>query len=260
MIASSFIFAHVVLPCLAQHGHSMSSLSARLVIKSLGLPIGAGLGSSAALTVAVAGACFHLLHKLSPGRMGNGSEITKEGKDLVNAWAFAGEVLIHGHPSGLDNTTSCFGGMVKFAKREGSNEFEALDRVPELDILLTNTRVPRSTKVLVAGVKSLKETFPPIVLPIFDSIQAITNTFISKMSTDQGISEAELASLVNMNHHLLCALGVGHKALDEVAEVSAALGFACKLTGAGGGGCAITVLANQGDRDAKVREFKERLR
>lgn len=58
-----------------------------------------------------------------------------------------------------------------------------------------------------------------------------------------------------MNHHLLNASGVGHPALTAVVEAAAAAGagvlagagagaggfpgFACKLTGAGGGGCAI---------------------
>ncbi|RYY73462.1 hypothetical protein EON63_20050 [archaeon] len=54
-----------------------------------------------------------------------------------------GEVLIHGHPSGLDNTTSCFGGMVKFRKLAEGNDFQIMDQVPVLDILLTNTKVPR---------------------------------------------------------------------------------------------------------------------
>jgi GHMP kinases C terminal len=45
-----------------------------------------------------------------------------------------------------------------------------------------------------------------------------------------------------MNHHLLCALGVGHPSLSTVVNASDECGMACKLTGAGGGGCAITLL------------------
>lgn len=48
---------------------------------------------------------------------------------------------------------------------------------------------------------------------------------------------------MTINHGLLCALGVGHPALTKVVETSARHGgMACKLTGAGGGGCAITLL------------------
>lgn len=50
--------------------------------------------------------------------------------------------------------------------------------------------------------------------------------------------------LMAMNHHLLNAVGVGHPALTAVVDAAASAGphtggFACKLTGAGGGGCAI---------------------
>jgi GHMP kinases C terminal len=48
--------------------------------------------------------------------------------------------------------------------------------------------------------------------------------------------------LFRLNHHLLCALGVGHPSLSAVVNASEECGMACKLTGAGGGGCAITLL------------------
>lgn len=46
---------------------------------------------------------------------------------------------------------------------------------------------------------------------------------------------------MRVNHHLLCALGVGHPHLETVRAVCATFGFPCKLTGAGGGGCAIAL-------------------
>ncbi|CAN0587263.1 unnamed protein product, partial [Ectocarpus sp. 12 AP-2014] len=41
----------------------------------------------------------------------SGSELER-----INAWAFAGETVLHGTPSGLDNTVSCYGGAIKFVK------------------------------------------------------------------------------------------------------------------------------------------------
>lgn len=47
--------------------------------------------------------------------------------------------------------------------------------------------------------------------------------------------------LVRMNQCLLNCLGVGHTSLDQVAALAASQGFSAKLTGAGGGGCALLV-------------------
>lgn len=44
------------------------------------------------------------------------------------------------------------------------------------------------------------------------------------------------------NHHLLNTIGVGHPALDKVCRLAAEAGLAAKLTGAGGGGCAVVLL------------------
>lgn len=40
----------------------------------------------------------------------------------------------------------------------------------------------------------------------------------------------------------MCELGVGHITLDKVCKITFSYGFHTKLTGAGGGGCAITLL------------------
>ena len=45
-----------------------------------------------------------------------------------------------------------------------------------------------------------------------------------------------------MNQQLLNAIGVGHTSLDTVVQTTARHGLHTKLTGAGGGGCAYTLL------------------
>jgi mevalonate kinase len=47
---------------------------------------------------------------------------------------------------------------------------------------------------------------------------------------------------MSVNHHLLGALGVGHRSLDDIYYISQELQMYTKLTGAGGGGCAITLI------------------
>jgi mevalonate kinase len=51
-----------------------------------------------------------------------------------------------------------------------------------------------------------------------------------------------------MNNDLLCCIGVGHPALDKVVRVTGKLGIKTKLTGAGGGGCAFSLIPNSRER------------
>lgn len=47
---------------------------------------------------------------------------------------------------------------------------------------------------------------------------------------------------MSRNHKLLCQLGVGHESLDKVCQITAHFRLSSKLTGAGGGGCALTLI------------------
>lgn len=51
-----------------------------------------------------------------------------------------------------------------------------------------------------------------------------------------------MQELFTFNQHLLEALGVGHPALQRVCSIAQQFGLAAKLTGAGGGGCAIALI------------------
>lgn len=66
-----------------------------------------------------------------------------------------------------------------------------------------------------------------------------------------------MAELVRTNHHLLNALGVGHEALDTVCGEATRRGFAAKLTGAGGGGCAFVLLPpHSGESSADEEDLR----
>lgn len=104
-----------------------------ITVYSASLPVGAGLGSSAALCVATSAAVTRLARKISQYARGKvmaddtGSPCDAEGRPSqsklkeINDWAYAGETILHGTPSGLDNTVSCFGGAIKFIKGMNGN-------------------------------------------------------------------------------------------------------------------------------------------
>ena len=77
------------------------------------LSFGAGLGSSASLCVSLAGAFLMFCqvikpHLLSDGDASNGS-FSKHDLNLINKWAFQGEKIAHGKPSGIDNSVVTYG-------------------------------------------------------------------------------------------------------------------------------------------------------
>lgn len=62
----------------------------------------------------------------------------------------------------------------------------------------------------------------------------------------------DMPVLFSMNHALLNAIGVGHAVLDRVAVIAATSGFTgTKLTGAGGGGCALILLSQVAEPESE---------
>ena len=96
----------------------MFSLFPSAVTISSNLPIGAGLGSSASFCVSLAAAL--LMAKFYANAEGDSIDhitdsvhkslnIDEDNLELINKWAFEGEKIIHGRPSGIDNNVSTFG-------------------------------------------------------------------------------------------------------------------------------------------------------
>ena len=214
------------------------------------LPIGAGLGSSASVSVCISAALLLQIRALAGPHPDQPLEESKLQTERINRWAFVGELCTHKNPSGVDNTVSTCGKAVMFKRTDYAAPPRAtpLPEFPELPLLLTNTKQPRSTATEVAKVKALKEEQPVItelILDAMDKISESAHTLISSSeSTDLDQQTLQtLGSLVNVNHGLLVALGVSHPKLERIRELVDIVGIGwTKLTGAGGGGCAITLL------------------
>ncbi|KAF0546614.1 mevalonate kinase [Gigaspora margarita] len=153
------------------------------------------------------------------------------------------EKVIHGTPSGVDNSVATFGGVIVFT----NGVIQNIKGTQSLRFLLTNTKVPRHTKTLVENVRTRLENFPKIVNLILDAIHGISESFkeiLEKEINDDQELCMKIEGFIDMGHHLLNSLGVGHPSLDKVREIAAQYDLHTKLTGAGGGGCAITLIRN----------------
>jgi mevalonate kinase len=207
------------------------------------IPIGAGLGSSASISVCIATALLTQARALDH----DGPDPDQLAR--INRWAFVGELCIHGNPSGVDNTVATHGHAVLFQRAPSSPTtttrrpptVSILADFPELPLLILDTRQPKSTAVEVAKVARLRAAHPAVVDRVLDAIDAVVHDVHARLRDPE--ASAHFGALMSVNHALLASLGVSHPRLERVRFLvdRAGVGWT-KLTGAGGGGCAITLL------------------
>ena len=214
---------------------------ARLAVDTW-LPPGAGLGSSAALSVGLVRALSRLA-----------------GLDLslveTNRLALRAERIFHGQPSGLDNTMATYGGLCLF-NADGEAEIPAFEPLAgerlgvqrcarALRLAIGSSGVRRSTREAVEGVRELGRRDPLTFERILDRIHALS--LEGAGAAVKGDHRA-LGSAMNCNQESLRRLDVSHPALEELIEEALSGGaLGAKLTGAGLGGCAVALLPAAGD-------------
>ncbi|GFR93538.1 mevalonate kinase, partial [Elysia marginata] len=224
------------------------------------IPVGAGLGSSAAFSVSLSSALLQLAGVISSEKVSdNLAAWSSADLDIINKYAFLGEKMIHGTPSGIDNSISTYGGALRFQKGKMTH----LDSIPTLSMMLVNTQVPRSSKTQISNFRQRYTTYTEIFEPVLSSVEAITEkaelNLKSLKETGKSIHHKTLGELMDMNHQFLNLMGVGHPTLDQVVAEAQNHGFHGKLTGAGGGGCAIILLPPEGEA-AAVEKLEEKLK
>lgn len=220
------------------------------------IPVGAGLGSSAAYHVALSAALLKFFGYFNPDQSTSLSsnktsqtacdDFSNSQLELINYWAFQAEKIVHGNPSGVDNTVAVQGSGIYYKKTTSGPIISSLSIPSNLDILIVNTNVNRSTKTLVSFVGERKNLSPSIMNSVLEAMAQCVENFRSLFPEDNCLlSDSQLKqlfSIVDMNHYLLNAIGVGHESLDSIVNIALNHGFHGKLTGAGGGGCGFIIL------------------
>lgn len=183
------------------------------------IPMGRGMGSSAALSVALVRA-FAQANRV-PLSLAQ-----------THAQALAVETLFHGTPSGIDNAVAALGGLVHFRRTESGPEWTSLP-CPPLTLVVLDSGTAGNTRALVAGVRQRH----PKNTPILAAIGALTTQIQASLG-----NLGALGPLLTENHRLLAKLGVSTPALDGLVAFALDNGATgAKLAGAGGGGVVIAV-------------------
>jgi mevalonate kinase len=194
------------------------------------IPLGAGLGSSAAVVVAgIDAATRELGHRLPP-------------EELADR-AFRAEYEVQeGQASRADTFCSAMGGAVRV---EG-DDCRAID-TPALPFVVGFDGGAGDTGELVAGVRALREEYDfaaDTVESIGDIVRRGEELLEGSDPTEPPTEEllTELGRLMDFDHGLLEALGVSSRSLDAMVWAARDAGaHGAKLTGAGGGGCIVAL-------------------
>lgn len=187
------------------------------------IPVGVGLGSSAAVSVSTIAATTRLLRR-GPSR------------ETIRGLAFESERLIHNLPSGIDQTISTFGGVITYRR---GKPFRRVSLRRILPIIIGNTGKTRSTGAMVSKVRAFLATRSALKRKLLRSAEDISTRALAALRAGD---RRKLGELMNQNHELLRQIKTSTEELDHL--VSAALqagAFGAKLTGAGGGGCMIAM-------------------
>lgn len=212
---------------LSQNKQNEPNLTINLSSK---LPQGSGMGSSAATATAV---CRALSNHLGVDLDAN----------QVSELVFNAEKIVHGTPSGIDNTVVAYEMPVYFVKGKKPKTFVPGRR---FYLVIGDTGIEASTKKTVENVRKAWEKEPELMEGYFSEIEIVTEK--GKLAIEQGKTEL-VGEIMNKNHELLNSIGVGHTKLEQLVDiVNKAGALGAKLTGGGGGGNMVALAKNVEDQ------------
>jgi mevalonate kinase len=197
----------------------------KLVIKiSSTIPVASGLGSGAAVTVALTRALStHIKYPMTD--------------EQVNAFVYEIEKLYHGTPSGIDNTVVTYAKPVYFIKGQALETFKVGE---PFTIVIGDTGIRAPTKESVGDVRKLWEADKGKWESVFDQVGAIANEARERIESGKW---NELGDLMNQNHTLLQELTVSSLELDTLVEAARKAGaLGAKMSGGGRGGNMIALV------------------
>jgi len=200
------------------------------------IPLGVGLGSSSACCVAGAAAISRLFNKTS--------------KEEILELAIEAEKTIFENTSGADCTVCTYGGIMKYDKKNGFNKIES---EPNFHLVIANSNIEHSTKLVVEGVKQFKEKDEDRFSTLCDKESKLIEDVLELLKEN---NTRELGNKIRENQEYLETIGISNEKLRKMIQIGQNKSFGAKITGAGGGGC-IFALTDESNLEQTMNQFKE---
>lgn len=193
------------------------------------IPAGVGLGSSSAACVAATASVNGLFNRLS--------------KDEIVKKAIEAERTIFEQNSGADSSVSTFGGLMTYDLKNG---FQSISSKNDLNFIIANSAQVHDTQDVVRQVKSFKEKNGDIFRKLCEQeIEIVNNATIALKENNLN----QLGSLMLKNYDLLKQIGISTEKIDQLVIEAKKTSYGAKITGAGGGGCIISLVDNSNMRN-----------
>ncbi|MGB9124805.1 MAG: mevalonate kinase [Nitrosotalea sp.] len=193
------------------------------------IPAGVGLGSSSAACVAVTASVNGLFNKLS--------------KDEIVKRAIQAERIIFEQNSGADSSVSTFGGLMSYDLKNG---FQNIPSRNDLSFVISNSAQIHNTQDIVRQVRNFKEKNEDIFKRSCEQEIEIVNNAITALKEN---NLNKLGSLMVKNQELLKQIGVSTGKIDLLVKEATRTAYGAKITGAGGGGCIISLVDDSNRKD-----------
>ncbi|MGI0028049.1 MAG: mevalonate kinase [Nitrosopumilaceae archaeon] len=206
-----------------------SSKSGIEIILESEIPPGVGLGSSSAACVAVTASINGLFCKLS--------------KNDVVKIAIQAERTIFEQNSGADSSVSTFGGLVSYDLKNGFGDIASRN---DLTFIISNSAQVHNTQDVVRQVRNFKEKNEDLFNKLCRQETDIVDNAMSSLKEND---LNKLGSLMLKNHDLLKQIGISTEKIDLLVQEAKKTSYGAKITGAGGGGCIISLVDNSNSED-----------
>ncbi len=187
------------------------------------IPMGAHLGSSAVVSATYIAALLTFLD-------------VKWDLELVNRLAYEAEKVFHGNPSGADNSTVVYGGLVWYRKE--TEDLKIIEKLPfsipsklSKNFILINTGTPKmTTKQMIVKITAKFEKKPKLMSEFLTLQEKLTRELLSAI---KNADEKEVIRIIREGEKNLESIGVCSPTVAKVIRQIEKMGGAAKICGAG---------------------------